>query len=66
MKEYLLKTIQDMIDDRKSKSSFPFHITRQLILAKISDDLNKSIDELINEGKIIKGNTLNDTYYDIK
>ena len=65
MKPLILEIISRIQMDKETKKIVPSHATRQEIIRTIIQRTDKSLQELVSEGKLRTGDTINDKYFEL-
>ena len=63
MKQEVLKIIHEIQQNKQSQSKFPDYALKIEVLNKMRERLYTTLTELTNDGKLISGTTINDSYY---
>ena len=62
MKQIVLETIQRLANEKIEKRIYPNHVLWVDLRKELGSQITESIQELIKEGKLKAGHTLNDRY----
>ena len=63
LKQYLLKKLRDMEEARQREHKAPTLILAQALRYSVSEDLAEAMAELVEQGVVEHGRTLNDQYF---
>jgi urocanate hydratase len=62
MKQIVLETIQRLTNEKIKNGTFPTHVLWIDLRKELGDKIKEAINQLIEEGKLKAGHTLNDRY----
>ena len=65
LKQYLKTKLQGLEDEKKLGNRFPVYATGRELAERVVRDMNDAMDDLVNEGTVTMGRTLNDNYYQL-
>ncbi|BAX79054.1 hypothetical protein [Labilibaculum antarcticum] len=62
MREIVLKTLEQITKEKEDARKFPTHVMYVELINELGREINPVLRELLNEGKIKAGNTINDKF----
>ena len=62
MREIVLKTLERITKEKEDARKFPTHVIYVELINELGREINPVLRELLNEGKIKAGNTINDKF----
>ena len=65
MKELVFQKLWEIQEYRREKKRAPDHVTTKDLVTRIRMEISEALDQLEEEGRIERGETLNDNYYKI-
>lgn len=65
LKQYLKTKLQGLQTEKEQGNRFPVHATGRELAERVVKDMNDAMDDLVNEGTVTMGRTLNDNYYQL-
>ncbi|MDR2919715.1 MAG: hypothetical protein LBV72_10180 [Tannerella sp.] len=66
IKQLIASTVKDIVQHKKEQNIVPNHATILEIKQKIWWDIDPALDAMKNEGVVITGDTINNTWVKIK
>ncbi|MDM8159055.1 hypothetical protein QUH73_04395 [Labilibaculum sp. K2S] len=65
MKQIVLENLERITKEKILGKQFPTHVMYLELKAELGSQIGKALRELLNEGKIKAGNTLNDKFIEL-
>lgn len=62
----VMEIIKEISQEKKDKHITPSHALRVDVKNRIMDKLREDLQQLVDEGKIEVGETINDLYFEVK
>ena len=65
MKQIVLENLERITKEKKLDKQFPTHVMYLELKVELGSQIGKALRELLNEGKIKAGNTINDKFIEL-
>lgn len=65
LKQYILKKLHEVESEKHQGNRFPVHVTGRELAERVMIDMNAAMDDLVQEGTVTMGRTLNDNWYQL-